>query len=158
MFGHGNAVKEMLCFHCLGLRIESVSCFERFCLDIFQENKKWQLRKEALEALEKLASNPKLEGGQYGELVGALKKVSLHSKWLTHSGVSMPFKDSVWVNYIKLINNGWAWEYVSKGVLESGSDFQMGGGGGIHGNNVSGHHLIGLKMLCSWIWQLLLCF
>ena len=79
-----NAVKEELCFHCLGLRIESVSCFERFCLDIFQENKKWQLRKEALEALEKLASNPKLEGGQYGELVGALKKVSLHSKWLTH--------------------------------------------------------------------------
>ena len=40
-----------------------------------QENKKWQIRKEALEALEKLVSNPKLEGGQYGELLGALKKV-----------------------------------------------------------------------------------
>ena len=34
------------------------------------------MRKEALEALEKLVSNPKLEGGQYGELMGALKKVS----------------------------------------------------------------------------------
>ena len=33
------------------------------------------MRKEALEALEKLVSNPKLEGGQYGELLGALKKV-----------------------------------------------------------------------------------
>ena len=87
-----SAIKEMLYFHCLGLRIESVSCFEGFCLDVFQENKKWQIRKEALEALEKLASNPKLEGGQYGELAGALKKVSLHIKWLTHSGVSMPSK------------------------------------------------------------------
>lgn len=28
-----------------------------------------------MEALEKLVSNPKLEGGQYGELLGALKKV-----------------------------------------------------------------------------------
>ena len=56
-----------------------VSCFEGFCLNVFQENKKWQIRKEALEALEKLASNPKLEGGQYGELAGALKKVSLTS-------------------------------------------------------------------------------
>jgi len=37
---------------------------------------------------------------------------------------------------------------VSKGVLEPGSDCQMGGGGGIHGNTVSGHHLIGLKTLC----------
>lgn len=31
-----------------------------------------------MEALEKLASNPKLEGGQYGELLGSLKKVSLY--------------------------------------------------------------------------------
>ena len=37
------------------------------------------MRKEALEALEKLASNPKLEGAQYGELTGALKKVSTPS-------------------------------------------------------------------------------
>lgn len=37
------------------------------------------MRKEALEALEKLVSNPKLEGGQYGELLAALKKVSTSS-------------------------------------------------------------------------------
>jgi cytoskeleton-associated protein 5 len=35
------------------------------------------LRKEALEALEKLVSNPKIEGGQYGELLSVLKKVSV---------------------------------------------------------------------------------
>lgn len=46
-----------------------------YCYWNIQENKKWQIRKEALEALEKLVSNPKLEGGQYGELLGALKKV-----------------------------------------------------------------------------------
>ena len=46
-----------------------------YCYWKIQENKKWQMRKEALEALEKLVSNPKLEGGQYGELLGALKKV-----------------------------------------------------------------------------------
>ncbi|XP_062581374.1 cytoskeleton-associated protein 5-A-like [Saccostrea cucullata] len=39
------------------------------------ESKKWQERKEALEALEKLTSNPKLEGGDYGQLVRALLKV-----------------------------------------------------------------------------------
>lgn len=78
-----------------------MSCFEGFCLNVFQENKKWQIRKEALEALEKLASNPKLEGGQYGELVGALKKVSFHIKWLTHSGVSLPSKVGAWVSQRK---------------------------------------------------------
>lgn len=40
-----------------------------------QEAKKWQERKEALEAVEALAKNPKLEGGDYGDLVRALKKV-----------------------------------------------------------------------------------
>lgn len=40
-----------------------------------QEAKKWQERKEALEALEVLAKNPKLENGDYGDLVRALKKV-----------------------------------------------------------------------------------
>ncbi|XP_055998398.1 cytoskeleton-associated protein 5-like isoform X2 [Ostrea edulis] len=39
------------------------------------EAKKWQERKESLEALDKLASNPKLEGGDYGQLVRALHKV-----------------------------------------------------------------------------------
>lgn len=40
-----------------------------------QEAKKWQERKEALEAVEALARNPKLEAGDYGDLVRALKKV-----------------------------------------------------------------------------------
>ncbi|XP_012235678.1 protein mini spindles isoform X2 [Linepithema humile] len=39
------------------------------------EAKKWQERKEALEALEKLVKNPKLENGDYGDVVRALKKI-----------------------------------------------------------------------------------
>lgn len=42
---------------------------------LLQEAKKWQERKEALEALETLVKNPKLEAGDYGEVVKALKKV-----------------------------------------------------------------------------------
>lgn len=42
-----------------------------------QEAKKWQERKEALEAVEALTKNPKLENGDYGDLVRALKKVEL---------------------------------------------------------------------------------
>lgn len=37
--------------------------------------KKWQDRKEALEAVEALVKVPKLENGDYGDLVRALKKV-----------------------------------------------------------------------------------
>ncbi|XP_070169213.1 protein mini spindles isoform X2 [Polyergus mexicanus] len=39
------------------------------------EAKKWQERKEALEALEILVKNPKLENGDYGDVVRALKKI-----------------------------------------------------------------------------------
>ena len=39
------------------------------------EAKKWQDRKESLEALEPLVQNPKLQSGDYGELIKALKKV-----------------------------------------------------------------------------------
>ncbi|XP_018400371.1 PREDICTED: cytoskeleton-associated protein 5 [Cyphomyrmex costatus] len=39
------------------------------------EAKKWQERKKALEALETLVKNPKLENGDYGEVVKALKKI-----------------------------------------------------------------------------------
>lgn len=39
------------------------------------EAKKWQERKEALEAVENLVKTPKLENGEYGDLVRALKKV-----------------------------------------------------------------------------------
>lgn len=42
------------------------------------EQKKWQERKEALDALENLLKNaPKLEPGDYADLVRALKKVFL---------------------------------------------------------------------------------
>ncbi|XP_044749386.1 protein mini spindles isoform X2 [Coccinella septempunctata] len=39
------------------------------------EAKKWQERKESLELLETLLKTPKLENGEYGDLVRALKKV-----------------------------------------------------------------------------------
>uniref|UniRef100_A0A673Z6M8 Cytoskeleton associated protein 5 n=1 Tax=Salmo trutta TaxID=8032 RepID=A0A673Z6M8_SALTR len=39
------------------------------------EAKKWQERKEALEALEILAKHPKLDNGDYGDVVRALKRV-----------------------------------------------------------------------------------
>lgn len=47
--------------------------------DFFEkiEAKKWQERKEALESLEVLVKAPKLENGDYGDLVRALKKVRL---------------------------------------------------------------------------------
>lgn len=39
------------------------------------EAKKWQERKESLDAVENLLKSPKLESGDYGDLVRALKKV-----------------------------------------------------------------------------------
>lgn len=39
------------------------------------EAKKWQERKETLEVVEALVKPPKLENGDYGDLVRALKKV-----------------------------------------------------------------------------------
>ncbi|XP_045478875.1 protein mini spindles isoform X2 [Harmonia axyridis] len=39
------------------------------------EAKKWQERKESLELLENLLKTPKLENGEYGDLVRALKKI-----------------------------------------------------------------------------------
>jgi len=39
------------------------------------ESKKWQERKEALEALQKLAEAPKIAPADYNELIRALKKV-----------------------------------------------------------------------------------
>ena len=46
------------------------------CTCVFvQTHTKWQQRKEALETLLKLTGNPKLEPGEYGELMRMLKKV-----------------------------------------------------------------------------------
>lgn len=39
------------------------------------EAKKWQERKEALEAVQKLLENPCLEKGEYGDLMRTLRKV-----------------------------------------------------------------------------------
>jgi cytoskeleton-associated protein 5 len=44
-------------------------------LVLFQvEEKKWQLRKEALDALFPLTQNPKIASGDYNELIRVLKK------------------------------------------------------------------------------------
>ena len=53
-----------------------------WCSVFVQEAKKWQERKEALEAVEALTKNPKLENGDYGDLVRALKKVKYFANFL----------------------------------------------------------------------------
>ncbi|KAJ8413053.1 hypothetical protein AAFF_G00106350 [Aldrovandia affinis] len=57
--------------------LEAVEILSKVPKDFYEkiEAKKWQERKEALEAIEVLAKNPKLENGDYGDLVRALKKV-----------------------------------------------------------------------------------
>uniref|UniRef100_A0A8C2FTH4 Cytoskeleton associated protein 5 n=1 Tax=Cyprinus carpio TaxID=7962 RepID=A0A8C2FTH4_CYPCA len=57
--------------------LEAVEILSKLPKDFYEkiEAKKWQERKEALEAVEALAKNPKLESGDYGDLVRALKKV-----------------------------------------------------------------------------------
>uniref|UniRef100_A0A1A8N3F8 Cytoskeleton associated protein 5 n=1 Tax=Nothobranchius pienaari TaxID=704102 RepID=A0A1A8N3F8_9TELE len=57
--------------------LEPVEILSKVPKDFYEkiEAKKWQERKEALEAVEVLAKNPKLENGDYGDLVRALKKV-----------------------------------------------------------------------------------
>ncbi|KAI4875261.1 hypothetical protein NFI96_023924 [Prochilodus magdalenae] len=57
--------------------LEAVEILSKLPKDFFEkiEAKKWQERKEALEALEALAKNPKLESGEYGDVVKALNKV-----------------------------------------------------------------------------------
>lgn len=57
--------------------IDPVDILARLPKDFYDklEEKKWQTRKEALEALEEQLKNPKLLPGDYGELVKALKKI-----------------------------------------------------------------------------------
>ncbi|KAG7467929.1 hypothetical protein MATL_G00137420 [Megalops atlanticus] len=57
--------------------LEAVEILSKIPKDFSEkiEAKKWQERKEALEAIEVLTKNPKLENGDYGDLVRALKKV-----------------------------------------------------------------------------------
>eukprot|EP01122_Echinamoeba_exundans_P007510 TRINITY_DN2334_c0_g1_i1.p1 TRINITY_DN2334_c0_g1~~TRINITY_DN2334_c0_g1_i1.p1 ORF type:complete len:1838 (+),score=410.55 TRINITY_DN2334_c0_g1_i1:67-5580(+) len=47
-------------------------CTPQFYTDL--QSKKWKERKEALEAVVAIADNPKLESGDYGELIRSLKK------------------------------------------------------------------------------------
>lgn len=57
--------------------LEAVEILSKLPKDFYDkiEAKKWQERKEALEAVEILVKNPKLEAGDYADLVKALKKV-----------------------------------------------------------------------------------
>ncbi|CAL8245486.1 unnamed protein product [Lota lota] len=57
--------------------LDPVEILSKLPKDFYEkiESKKWQERKEALDALETLAKNPKLEAGDYGDVVRALKKV-----------------------------------------------------------------------------------
>lgn len=58
--------------------IQPVDILSKLPKDFYEklEAKKWQERKEALECLEQLLLNaPKLETGDYGDLIRAVKKV-----------------------------------------------------------------------------------
>ncbi|ETN59361.1 microtubule associated protein xmap215 [Anopheles darlingi] len=57
--------------------IDPVDILSKLPKDFYEklEAKKWQERKESLEALETLLQNPKLQPGEYGDVVRALKKV-----------------------------------------------------------------------------------
>uniref|UniRef100_A0A8C2X1Y4 Cytoskeleton associated protein 5 n=1 Tax=Cyclopterus lumpus TaxID=8103 RepID=A0A8C2X1Y4_CYCLU len=57
--------------------LEAVEILSKIPKDFYDkiEAKKWQERREALEAVEALTKNLKLENGDYGDLVRALKKV-----------------------------------------------------------------------------------
>ena len=61
--------------------LEPVDILSQLPKDFYEkcEAKKWQERKEAMEALETLVANPKLQPGEYGDLVRALKKVVVTS-------------------------------------------------------------------------------
>lgn len=65
--------------------IDPVDILSKLPKDFYEnlEAKKWQVRKEALETLDTLVKNPKLESGDYGECVKALRKVSV-PKPITH--------------------------------------------------------------------------
>lgn len=58
--------------------IDPVNILSQLSKDFYEklEAKKWQERKEAMDMLEGILSKaPKLESGEYGDLVRALKKV-----------------------------------------------------------------------------------
>lgn len=86
----------------------SVDVLSKLPKDFFEqcEAKKWQERKEALETLQQLTTNVKLEPGDYGDLVRQLKKmlgkdtnvlvVSLAAKCLTNLAVGLRRKFQIY--------------------------------------------------------------
>lgn len=56
---------------------EPVDILSKLPKDFYEkiEAKKWQERKEVVDLLENLVKTPKLENGDYGDIVRALKKV-----------------------------------------------------------------------------------
>ena len=60
--------------------LEPVDILSKLPKDFYEkcEAKKWQERKEAMEAVEQLVANPKLLPGEYGDLVRAIKKVKFN--------------------------------------------------------------------------------
>lgn len=74
--------------------LEPVDILSKLPKDFYEklEAKKWQERKEAVDCLEQLLQTPKLESGDYGDVVRALKKVRLlarcvpqHQPWFLDS-------------------------------------------------------------------------
>lgn len=59
--------------------LEPVDILSKLPKDFYEklEARKWQERKEAVDSLEQLLQAPKLESGDYGDVVRALKKVRL---------------------------------------------------------------------------------
>uniref|UniRef100_W4VRR1 Putative microtubule-associated protein n=1 Tax=Corethrella appendiculata TaxID=1370023 RepID=W4VRR1_9DIPT len=57
--------------------VDPVDILSKLPKDFYEkiEAKKWQDRKEVLDVLEPLSQNPKLQSGDYGDLVKALKKI-----------------------------------------------------------------------------------
>lgn len=86
----------------------SIDVLSKLPKDFFEqcEAKKWQERKEALETLQQLTTNVKLEPGDYGDLVRQLKKmlgkdtnvlvVSLAAKCLTNLAVGLRRKFQIY--------------------------------------------------------------
>ena len=54
-----------------------VSVIDGFFYFDFKVQTKWSERKVALEGLDKLTSKPKIEAGQFGDVMGCLKKVRI---------------------------------------------------------------------------------
>ncbi|XP_061931308.1 protein mini spindles isoform X2 [Apis cerana] len=71
--GDGGCVPEIDPYELL----EPIDILSKLPKDFYEklEAKKWQERKEALEVLDALVKHPKLENGDYGDLVRALKKI-----------------------------------------------------------------------------------